>query len=117
MTDGESNMEGKSDTAGGGESFPNRLYRAERGRTSAGGPFLKIIPTNPRGKHAGPRQIIACIYSIAAELERKSDEIQAHWDIQPQPHNSMVVMEMTAKCRPSVANELIEQVLAEMQIG
>ena len=97
-------------------TFQNWLYRAEFGRTTAGSPFVKIIPTYPKGKFAGERQIAATIYEIAAELERKSDELNARWAICAQPAESKITVELSKNGQPWVAETMVEQVLAELNI-
>jgi hypothetical protein len=97
--------------AGGGS-----LYRAEFGETSAGSPFVKIRPTNPKGTYASEHQVAACIYEIAAELERKSDEVRARWAIVPATHESKITVELSEAGQPWVAKTMIEQVLAELSI-
>jgi hypothetical protein len=97
-------------------SFQNWLYRAELGHTSVGSPTLKIIPTNPKGDFAGARQITACIYEIAAQLERKADELGVSWAISAQPSDSMVTVELTRERQERLAEDTIKEVLAEMNI-
>jgi len=96
--------------------FKNRLYRTELGRTPAGDPFLKVIPTNPKGAYAGERQIAACIYEIAAELERQSDEFEAPWFISPDPSKSKITIELGPTSHALVAEKMIEKVLSQMQL-
>ena len=71
---------------GGGANAPrfhNQLYRAEVGRTPAGSPILKLTATNPTGRYAQHRQLAAFIYELAAEMERRSDDLGARWVISP----------------------------------
>ena len=97
-------------------TFQNWLYRAECGRTTAGSPTAKIIPTDPKGKFAGERQIAATIYEIAAELERASDDLGVSWAISPQPSDSRITIELSRERQGRNAEDLINQVLTEMQI-
>jgi hypothetical protein len=99
-----------------GGTFQSRLYRAEMGHTPAGSPLVKIIPTNPKGSHAGERQISACIYEIAAQMERASDELKARWAISAQPADSRITVELSTNGQPWVAETMIEKVLAELNI-
>jgi hypothetical protein len=97
-------------------TFQNWLYRAELGRTTAGSPFAKIIPTNPKGSYGTERQIAACIYEIAAALERASDELKARVAICAQPSDSKITIELSKNGQPWVAEAMIERVLAELNI-
>ena len=97
-------------------SFQNWLYRAEFGRTTAGSPFVKIVPTDPKGKFAGERQVAACIYEIAAALERASDEVETRWAICAQPGDSRITVELSKNGQPWVAETMIEKVLGELSI-
>ena len=96
--------------------FQNHLYRAELGQGAASGPFVKISPTNPKGTYASERQVAACLYEIAAGLERKSDEVRARWAIVPQPRESKITIELATDGQPWVAKTMLEQVLAELNI-
>ena len=97
-------------------TFQNWLYRAELGRTTAGSPFVKILPTNPQGKFAGARQVAATIYEIAAALERASDEVETRSAICIQPDDSRITIELSKNSQPWVAETMIERVLAELNI-
>ena len=97
-------------------TFQNWLYRAEFGRTTAGSPFLTIVPTNPKGKFAGERQIAATIYEIAAALERASDEVETRSAICAQPDGARITIELSKNSQPWVAETMIERVLAELNI-
>jgi len=93
-----------------GQGWP---YRTELGRTTAGSPFLKIVPVQG---DFGERQIAACIYEIAAELERRSDDLGVSWTICAEPSDSKITIELSRERQGRNAEDLINQVLTEMQI-
>jgi len=97
-------------------TFQNWLYRAEFGRTTAGSPTAKIIPTDPKGKFAGERQIAATIYEIAAELERASDDLGVSWAISPQPSDSRITIELSRERQGRNAEDLMKDVLVGLSI-
>lgn len=100
-------------TAPNESRFSNRIYRAELQRTPVGSPIVKLIPTNPSGHFAGHRQIAAFVYEMAAEMERRSDELGARWVISPEPANARVVVELANDLDAVQADEFIASVLAD----
>jgi len=97
--------------------FQNRLYRAEVGRAPAGSPVLKIAPTNPTGRFAQHRQLAAFIYELAAEMERRSEDLGARWVVSPDTTNARLVLELTADEETASADEFIASVLADHDLA
>ena len=97
-------------------TFQNWLYRAELGRTTAGSPFVKIIPTNPEGAHASGRLIAASVHEIAAQLERKTYEMGELWAISTYPDDAKIVVELNASNDSDLAERLLKEALAELSI-
>ncbi|MBI1850645.1 MAG: hypothetical protein HYR85_09910, partial [Planctomycetes bacterium] len=83
------------------------------GRTTAGSPTLKLTATNPTGRYAQHRQIAAAIYDLAAQLERRSEEIGARWVISPEAANARLVIELCGDHESARADELVANVIAE----
>jgi len=107
----ETDAEKQTSTAG---PFQNWLYRAELGENAIGDPVVKIIPTNPRGTFAGERQIAACIYEIAAELERRSEGMR--WYVSPEAYDSKITIELSKDSNARGAETIVEKVLAALNI-
>lgn len=98
-------------------AFHNRAYRAEVGRTLAGSPVLKITPANPTGRFAQHRQLAAFIYELAAEMERRSDELGARWVISPEASNARVVIELATDQETALADKFVASVMADNDLA
>jgi hypothetical protein len=109
--------EGKTTRAKGGGAkaprFDNRLYRAEVGRTPSGSPILQIAASNPETRYAKHRQLAAFIYELAAEMERRSEELGARWVISPETANARVVIELTSDHETAPADEFVASIIAD----
>ena len=90
--------------------FQNHLYRAELGATRIGDPTIKIIPNAQGHVSASERHVAACVYEVAAALERATQEIGGRWAISPFASDGRLVTELTKTDSPRRARELIEQV-------
>lgn len=97
--------------------FQNRAYRAQVGRTPAGSPVLKIMPANPTGRLAQHRQLAAFIYELAAEMERRSDELGARWVISPEASNARVVIELADDDETTLADTFVASVIADNDLA
>ena len=99
--------------------FHNRIYRAQVGRTQAGSPILKIKPINPDGRHAQRRQLAAFIYELAADVERRSDQLGARWVISPTVSPAEVVVELVSDGdgETGLADEFLAGVLADYHLS
>lgn len=97
--------------------FHNRLYHAEVGRTPAGSPILKLSATNPKGRYAQHRQMAAFIYELAADMERRSEELGARWVISPETTNARVVIELTSDHETALADEFVASVIADNDLA
>ncbi len=105
---------------GGGANAPrfhNQLYRAEVGRTPAGSPILNLTATNPTGRYAQHRQLAAFIYELAAEMERRSDDLGARWVISPEATNARVVIELASDHETTLADEFVARVIADNDLA
>ena len=105
---------------GGGANasrFHNQLYRAEVGRTPAGSPILKFTATNPEGRYAQHRQLAAFLYEIAADMERRSEQLGARWVISPETTNGWVVVELASDHETALADEFIASVIADNDLA
>ena len=104
-------------TDGEPTKFHNRLYHAEVGRTPAGSPILKLSATNPKGSYAQHRQMAAFIYELAADMERRSEELGARWVISPETTNAQVVIELTSDHETTLADEFVASVIADNDLA
>ncbi len=95
---------------------PARRYRALIERTVAGSPMLKVLAADSRSEHAEPRQVAALIYEIAADMERRSQQLEAHWAITADPENGQLVIELTGEHEADLADELVANVMTERQL-
>ena len=95
---------------------PPRRYCALVARTEAGGPVLKVLATDPRSQQAEPRQVAAMIYEIAADMERRSQQLEAHWTIAADPERGQVVIELSGEHETELADELVANVMTEHQL-
>jgi hypothetical protein len=96
--------------------FHNRLYRAEVTRTAVGSPILKLAATNPKGRHAQHRQMASFIYELAAEMERRSEDLGARWVISPDPTNARIVLELASDDEATRADEFINRLITDFEL-
>lgn len=95
---------------------PARRYCGLVARTSAGSPVLKVLATDSESWQSEPRQVAALIYEIAADMERRSQHLEAHWTIAADPENGQVVIELAGEHEAELADELVANVMAERQL-
>jgi hypothetical protein len=93
-----------------------RPYCGVVARTAAGSPVLTVLPGHPRSQHVEHRQLAAIIYEIAAEMERRSQQLEVHWTIAADPENGQVIIELTGEHEAQLADELVAHVMAERQL-
>jgi len=91
-------------------------YYGELGRTLIGSPTLRIVPVDRRGPHAEHRQIAAMVYELAADMERRSQQLEVHWAISPDPGNDQIVIELSGDHEAQLADELIASVVAQRDL-
>lgn len=96
---------------------PERRYCGAVARTTGGSPVLKVRATDPQSRRAEPRQVAAMIYEIAADMERRSQQLEAHWTIAADPENGQVVIELTGEHEAELADELVANVMTEHQLS
>ena len=107
----------KAANAQAASRFHNRLYRADVGRTPAGSPVLKLTATNPKGRYAQHRQMAAFVYELAADMERRSEELGARWVISPEATNGRVVIELAGDHETTLADEFVASVIADNDLS
>jgi hypothetical protein len=95
---------------------PTRRYCGMVARTAAGSPVLKVLAADPRSQPAEHRQVAATIYEIAADMERRSEHLEAHWTIVADPDNGQVVIELTGEHEAELADELVANVMTERRL-
>jgi hypothetical protein len=88
-------------------------YYGELGRTLIGSPILTIVPVDRRGPHAGHRQIAAAIYELAADMERRSQQLEVHWSISPSTDDAQIVIELSGDHETALADEFVASVMAQ----
>lgn len=96
--------------------FHNRLYRAEIGRTAVGSPILKFTATNPEGRYAQHRQMAAFIYELAAEMERRSEDLGTRWVISPDPTSARIVLDLGSDDEATRADEFIAGLVTDFEL-
>jgi hypothetical protein len=110
--------EAKTSKADEAPRFHNRLYRAEVERTPAGSPVIKIRPTNPKGRYGQTRQIAAIVYEVAAEFERRSEDLEARWVVSPNAAAGRIVIELVGQEGETArADEFIAGALADLNLA
>jgi hypothetical protein len=95
--------------------FTNRIYRAEMGRTPAGSPTIQIVPLNPKGPSASHWQVAAFLYDLAAEMERRSEELATtpQWVTTVETWNDRVILELGTESEAKAADEFIAKPLLD----
>ena len=99
--------------------FSNRIYRAKLSRTDAGSPVVTIVAINPKGPLASYRQVSAFLYELAADMEKRSEELDARWAISPESWNARITVELSAgdDGERKAADQFIAQLLAGRNLG
>lgn len=95
---------------------PTRRYYGDLARTAVGSPILRIAPIDPRSSDAQHRQIAAKVYDLAADMERRSQELEVNWAISPDADIGEVVVELAGEHEAELANEFIANVMAQHQL-
>jgi hypothetical protein len=93
-----------------------RHYCGELQRTATGSPVLRVSPTGPGTYHAEHRQMAALVYELAADMERRSHQLEAHWTISPDAENGQVVIELAGDHETKLADEFVARVLFHHQL-
>jgi hypothetical protein len=76
-----------------------------------------VRPANPKGRCDNHRQLAACIYELAAELERRSDGLGARWAISPEAFNSRIDVELGEDDDAEAATQLVARVIADLGLA
>lgn len=101
----------------GATGFQNRLFRTELGRTPAGSVRIHVRPANPKGRFDNHRQLAACIYELAAGLERRSDDLGARWVVSPEAFNARIDLELCEGDDIEAATRFAMSVLADLGLA
>ncbi|MDL1948848.1 hypothetical protein FBQ97_03430 [Acidobacteria bacterium ACD] len=101
----------------GPQRLRNRSYRTELSLTEAGSPIVRIVPENPGAPSAHHRQVAALVYELAAELERRSQEIRASWAISPEAWNGRLVLELGSRTEVGAADAFLQSVLGDFDLA
>jgi hypothetical protein len=88
-------------------------YYGELTRTLAGSPVLGIAPVDRRGGHAQHRLVAAAIYELAADMERRSQQLEVHWAISPNTDEAQIVIELSGHHEAALADEFVANVMTE----
>ena len=97
--------------------FENRRFLSEIGRTDAGSVRIRIRPATAKGRFDNHRQLAACIYDLAAELERRSDEIGARWVVSPAAFDRRIDLELVEGDDVDAAARFVTSVLADLGLA
>ena len=89
---------------------PSDDYRARIERTVVGSPALKLFAVDER-EAPSHRQTAALLYELAANMERLSQVLEAHWCISPDPHNDRIVVEIVSDDDIGLANILLAEIM------
>jgi hypothetical protein len=89
-------------------------FRAEVGRTSAGSFRIVVRARNPKDPAGSYRQVAVCVYNLAAEMERRIDNLGVGWVVSPEVFNSKIVLELMENDDEQVVARVVAKVLADM---
>ena len=93
-----------------------RRYRGELQWTEAGCPALRVSPAEPGRQQAEHRQMAALVYRLAADMERRSQQLEAHWTISPDVEHGQVVIELAGDHEVELAKEFVANVMFHHQL-
>jgi hypothetical protein len=86
-------------------------YRGELRRTDAGYPMLRVSTAEP-GCHPDEHRLVAAlVYDLAADMERRSQHLEAHWTIAPDADSGHVVVELAGEYEAMLADEFITNIM------
>ncbi len=94
----------------------SRRYRGELQRTEAGSPVLRVSLVDPAHHQAEHRQMAAFVYDLAADMERRSHQLEAHWTISPDADSGQVVIELAGDHEAPLADEFVVNVMFHHQL-
>lgn len=58
----------------------------------------------------------ALVYELAADMERRSHQLEAHWSIAPDVEHGQVVVELAGDHEAALADEFIINVMTQHQL-
>ena len=58
----------------------------------------------------------ALVYELAADMERRSQQLEAHWTISPDVESGQVVIELAVDHEAELANEFVANVMSHHQL-
>lgn len=93
-----------------------RRYRGELQRTEAGCPVLRVSPADLGCHQSEHRQTAALVYDLAADMERRSQQLEAHWTISPDVEHGQVVIELAGDHEAELADEFVANVMFHHQL-
>ena len=88
-------------------------FYATVGRTPAGSFRITIRAKNPKDRASGYRQMAVCAYKLAAEMERRTDALGAHWSISPQVFDQRIDVELGDDDAEQAAGRFVQKVLSD----
>lgn len=91
--------------------FTNRPFRCEMGRTPAGS--IRITFRLAAKDSGSERQLSACIYEVAAELERRCESVSVRWAVSPAAYDRRLDLELGERDNADLAAQLVTGVLQE----
>jgi hypothetical protein len=91
-------------------------YRGELQRTNSGYPMLRVSLAEPACHPAEYRHVAALVYDLAANMERLSHQLEAHWTITPDADGGQVVIELAGEHEAKLADEFITHVMFYHQL-
>lgn len=88
------------------------------GSTVAGSLRIQFVPLPPQRSFArDTRKLAAVIYTLAAEFERRSDQIDADWVVVAEPFRNEMMIEVGHDDDLPVALEFVRQTFGDFAIG
>ena len=100
---------GGQETLGGLLGAPD--YRAQIDHTVEGNPSLKVFAVSPQSGAAEARHIAAYLHELAADMERLSQVLGAHWSIVVEPSNDRIVVELAGDHEADRSITLLTEIL------
>jgi hypothetical protein len=77
--------------------------------------MLQVSPAEP-GCPSEHRQGAALVYDLAADMERRSQLLEAHWTITPDADGGHIVIELAGEYEAELANEFVANVMFHHQL-
>lgn len=106
------NTENERMSPEGEKRFYNRLYNAELSRPRSCEWLIQLRASDPSRERY--RRLHVCVYELAAEIERLSDEVKADWVVSPSASQGRITLELISYDTAEEASRVAKRALTHL---